>query len=375
MKKARTPRYLAALAVLLFLAAGSTPPSDAAGESALADYVGSERCASCHQVNYKGWVKTFHSTVVQDAKKDPSVILGDMNAPDLPFKKEDIYLTIGGHWDQRYLTKIGDDYFVLPRLWSVQSKKWRPYSTYGWQRRPYSKYCAGCHTVAFDPKAKGIIEHAVGCECCHGPGRRHASDPKPANIINPRALYVEQADEICASCHVRGKDPSGEYFFPVGYAPGKLLANYLVPLDKKEGESNQAAIRRLWQKWKSDREAQARSRCEVCGIHQTQRPQESQMGLDAVCMTCHEYEDRLPLHTHHKPGVRIGCADCHVQKNPDSNENRESNVHSYGFFLIHPLNCWDREIHKQCLRCHADKTLNWAYDMVKSWEKPVVIDH
>ncbi|NIS75698.1 MAG: hypothetical protein GTO08_10555, partial [Deltaproteobacteria bacterium] len=30
-------------------------------------YVGSEKCRDCHQIHYKGWVKTFHSTVIQDA--------------------------------------------------------------------------------------------------------------------------------------------------------------------------------------------------------------------------------------------------------------------------------------------------------------------
>ncbi len=209
-------------------------------------YIGSEKCASCHQIQYKGWVKTFHSTVVGDAKKDPSVIMADMSDPDLPFKKEDIHYTIGGHWDQRYLTKIGDDYYILPRLWSVQSSKWRPYSTYGWQKRPYSKYCIGCHSVGFDPKTRGVVEHSVGCESCHGAGVAHSAKPSRENIVNPKRLSEDRSEEICASCHVRGKDLSGEYFFQLGWKPGDDLAKYYVPLDKNEGESNDDAIHRLW---------------------------------------------------------------------------------------------------------------------------------
>ncbi len=346
------------------------------GDNAAKTYVGSERCASCHQIQYKGWVKTFHSTVIQDARKDPSAILADMTAPDLPFKKEDIYFTIGGHWDQRYLTKIGDEYYILPRLWSIQSKKWRPYSTYGWQRRPYSKYCVGCHSVGFDPASRNILEHAVGCESCHGKGSQHVAKPVKSNIVNPKRLPPGRAEEICASCHVRGKDLSGEYFFPIGWTPGEDLANYLVPIEKKEGESNSVAIHRLWDKWLADREAQARSRCEVCGIHQSQKPQGSQISVNQICMGCHEYgEDGLAVHSRHKKGAAIGCTDCHQQVAPDVNENKENNVHSYSYFLIHPQNCWDRDIYKKCGNCHKDKTEKWAYDMFMSWKKPVVIDH
>jgi hypothetical protein len=338
-------------------------------------YVGSERCASCHQIQYKGWVKTFHSTVIQDARKNPSAILGDMSSSDLPFRKEDIDFTIGGHWDQRYMTRIGDDYYILPKLWSVQSKKWRPYSTYGWRRRPYSRYCVGCHSVGFDPGTKGIVEHAVGCESCHAPGAKHAASPGKGNIVNPKRMREDRSEEICASCHVRGKDRSGEYFFPVGYTPGDDLSKYLVPFEKKEGESDHDAIHRLWDKWRVDREAQARSRCEVCGIHQNVKPQGAKISVNAICMSCHEFDDRLPLHTHHKSDTAIGCVDCHEQKNPELNENKENNVHSYGYFLIHPQNCWDKDIYKKCAKCHAGKTERWAYDIFISWQEQIVVDH
>jgi len=372
----RAHRYWAitVLALLLGLAAGTGGrPQANAGETR---YAGSEWCANCHQIQYKGWVKTFHSTVVQDVKRNPLAVLADMSDPDLPFRKEDIYFAIGGHWDQRYITKIDDDYYILPRLWSVQSKKWRPYSTYGWQKRPYSKYCVGCHSVGFDPKTKTYAEHAVGCESCHGPGVAHARQPEKGNIVNPKRLPGDRSDEVCAACHVRGKDPSGEYFFPIGFSPGEDLSRYLIPLEKNEGEGDRDAIHRLWDKWKADREAQARSRCEVCGIHQNVKPQGQKANPDAVCMSCHEYDARqFTAHTRHKSAESVGCSDCHQQKPPALNEKKDVNVHSYGFFLIHPQGCWDPDIHLRCRNCHADKPKDWAYDTVFGWRKTVVVDH
>jgi len=364
-----------AAAAFAFLIGAVAPDFGASSNSAASRYVGSEKCASCHQIQYKGWVKTFHSTVVQDARKNPSAIVADMSVPGLPFRKEDVAFAIGGHWDQRYLTKIDDDYYILPRLWSVQSKKWRSYSSYGWRRRPYSKYCVGCHSVGFNPKTKEIVEHSVGCESCHGKGSVHVEAPARNNIVNPNRLPGDRSEEVCASCHVRGMDPSGEYFFPIGFMPGDDLSQYLVPLEKRDGESNHDSIHRLWDKWRTDREAQARSRCEVCGIHSNVKPKGAQVSLDQICMSCHEYDERLAEHTHHRKGTVIGCADCHVQKNPEVNENKEDNVHSYSYFLIHPQNCWDREIYKRCGACHTDKTEQWAYDIFLGWKPPVVVDH
>ncbi len=367
---------LGAVAIALSLIVVSAASGEGVASSRMmSEYTGSEKCGQCHQIQYKGWVRTFHSTVVQDAKKNPAAILADMNAPDLPFKTEDICYTIGGHWDQRYLTKIGNDYFILPRLWSIQSRKWRPYSTYGWQKRPYTRYCIGCHAVGYDPTTKEVAEHAVGCESCHGPGRRHAAHPETSNIINPRRLTRDRADQVCAACHVRGKDTTGEYFFPIGFQPGMDLAKFLVPLDRAPGEDNAYAIHRLWFKWQSDREAQARSRCEVCGIHQNALPKGEAVSVDALCLSCHEYGEKLAQHTHHKAGTRIGCNDCHQQKDPEMNEDKDTNVHSYGFFLIHPQGCWDKQIYKRCGACHADKTEKWAYDIFTTWQRPVIVDH
>ncbi len=340
-----------------------------------AEYVGSERCGSCHQIQYRGWKNTFHSTVIQDARKNPAAILGDMTVADLPFKKADIYFTVGGHWDQRYLTRIGDDYYVLPRLWSVQSRKWRPYSTYGWQQRPYSKYCIGCHSIGFDPKTKEVAEHTIGCESCHGPGAQHAAKPVGAGIVNPKRLPENRREEICASCHVRGKDLSGEYYFPIGWVPGEDLANYLVPLEKSAGDSNGDAIHHLWDKWRADRETRARARCDVCGIPSDGKPKKPPAGSDGVCKGCHAFEESFASHTHHKPDAKIGCLDCHRMKSPDLNENKEKNIHSYGFFLVHSQGCWDKEIYKRCGSCHTDKTEQWAYDIYQGWIKPMFMDH
>jgi hypothetical protein len=89
-------------------------------------YVTSDICAPCHQDKFDLWKDTLHANVIRDARKNPELVLGDFSAEDLTFKREDVLYTVGSHWDQRYMTEIKGELYVLPKLWSVQSKQWRP---------------------------------------------------------------------------------------------------------------------------------------------------------------------------------------------------------------------------------------------------------
>lgn len=361
---------------------GGTAPSEAPKATGvakinLAAYVGSERCKECHASQYAGWVQTFHATVVQDARKHPDAVLGDFAAPGLSFKLTDVDFTIGGHWDQRYMQKIGDDYYVLPKLWSVQARAWRPYNVWSWKKMPYSKYCKGCHVSGYDPETKTVVESRIGCEACHGPGRPHAEAGGEKAIVNPKKLSEARRDMICAACHVRGQDLTGTYFFPVGFVPGDDLGTVYAPLEKNNDESNTDAILRGFSKWKEDRSANAKVRCEVCGIYggDENKKSDEKKGVMDFCFGCHAFKDKLPEHTHHAASVTIVCVDCHAQQTKDLMNQQGQDIHSYGYFLVHPDNCYDPRVENTCGKCHKDKPQNWARKTVEHWRKPVDVDH
>lgn len=355
----------------------------AAAGSASADtfdppgYAGSDRCGQCHTEKYEGWRQTFHATVVQDAKKDPSVILGDFSVPGLGFTLDDVEYTIGGHWDQRYMKKIDDDYYVLPKLWSVQSQIWRPYNVWSWRKKPYSKFCKGCHVTAYDPRANlPTAENRVGCEACHGPGWNHVAAGGAKPIVNPAKLSADRRDMICAACHVRGQDNSGDYYFPVGYVPGEDLGLYYRPMEVPEGETNSQAILREFAKWKSDRESNTKVRCEVCGIYdasEERRPEAA--GAMGLCLGCHDFKDRYAEHSRHPDAAQILCLDCHAPQTPEIMNTERLDIHTPGYFLLHPDNCYDRRIENRCGKCHADKGLEWAQRRVEQWRRPVEVRH
>jgi hypothetical protein len=342
-------------------------------------YIGSEGCKVCHESEYEGWRFTFHSTAVQDVKENPQAILADFSEEKLPFKREEVEYTIGSHWDQRYMKRIEDEYFVLPRLWAVQSKEWRKYSVWSWKKKPYSKYCAGCHVTYIDPVERTIGDEGIGCEACHGPGGLHAQgEGDTEEIVNPADLTIEKYNMICASCHVRGTDATGEYYYPVGYLPGGDLSENMVPLEKKEEETNRAAISRLFREWKEGKLDSAQARCEVCGISgQTNEIQDAGDDVMSFCFSCHNFRAKMQVHTHHANDVKLVCTDCHVPKAPEMKEKLEGDIHSYAYFTVHNTNCYDEQIEKACAVCHKDKpdARTWAMEVIESWRAPTIVDH
>lgn len=342
-------------------------------------YAGTERCAACHAEKYETWKDTFHATVVKEAKKDPSVILGDFTVEGLGFTIEDVEYTIGGHWDQRYMKKIGDDYFVLPKLWSVQSQTWRPYNVWSWRKKPYGKFCKGCHVTAYDPTANvTVAENRIGCEACHGPGWAHAESAGSEPVVNPKKLPVERRNMICAACHVRGRDPSGTYYFPIGYVPGEDLGQYYVPLDKTEEETRSQAILRNFAEWQEKRTSGGLAKCEVCGITGASKEQSREgSGGETLefCFGCHGFKERYQDHTRHPNSTDLVCFDCHVQQKADIMNTQNLDVHTPEYYLMHVSACYDRMLEKACVRCHEDRGVTWARRKVEQWRSPVEIDH
>jgi hypothetical protein len=123
------------------------------------EYVGSEKCKSCHQHAYDIWKTTPHShayAALEDKEKK--------NPPS---------------------------------------------------NRQFDPECIVCHTVGFGYQTGYVNEQRtpklknVGCEACHGPASRHVFNPEDAEWhkrINPwkylpAAKRAEATDQFCQKCH------------------------------------------------------------------------------------------------------------------------------------------------------------------------------
>ena len=93
-------------------------------------YVGSEACRDCHESIYERWSDTLMANILVDVGERPDVVVGDFSTPNdlVTFDRADVDFTYGSKWKQRYFTRVGDDYFVLPAQWDVINRVWRNYN-------------------------------------------------------------------------------------------------------------------------------------------------------------------------------------------------------------------------------------------------------
>jgi hypothetical protein len=191
------------------------------------EYVGSDRCKTCHAAQFDTWKKTYHSKMVR--KKDEGILKAVVenwagnsanpgptksNVDGKPRTLEDVVFVIGSKWKQRFLVKneaTGNHQF-LDRQWNRMTSKWEPYG----QSSDWETQCTTCHATGFrltsyDPAKPqeqkwSMAEQNVGCEACHGPGARHVNGPNKKNIYSFSGKSVEERTLVCGYCHIRGEN-------------------------------------------------------------------------------------------------------------------------------------------------------------------------
>lgn len=373
------------------------------------DYVGSKVCAGCHPENYEGWKTTLHSKMIQEPGQ-PGALVADFSKKDisLPFGLEDVDLLLASRFKQRFMRKIGDDYYVLPMQWNVATKEWVRYfpkdewwvSQYpeDWQKRPTSRLCDGCHSTGLIGTGTTITEWNVACEACHGPGEGHVKAEASlgpgkgagAKIVNPTKLPFERANDVCFQCHLAGRPPEGSNFadrdYPVGYLPGDDLSRYRSPAPSpgREGhESHEFFKDGVSRKNRNQGNDFIQSRMYSRGIrcfdcHNPHSGRYTSMVYkpgNSLCLTCHgdgslagPFERGLTEHTHHKPdSPGSQCIECHMPRIGKNAVALESRCHCFDFEFVSPEQTVLYDHPNACNLCHKDKTTEWALRALTDW--------
>ena len=221
MSRATRTWIAAAIAVVLVMvgafalvrASTSRPP---------ADFIGSERCASCHASQYAAWQKSQHAVAMQEATA--ATVLGrfdgtrfesggvtsmffrrgerlvvNTEGPDGQHRDFEIRYTFGVYPLQQYLIEMpGGRLQALTIAWDARpaaqgGQRWFTLypdvivshtDEFHWTGRQnnWNFMCADCHSTAVrkgydaatDQFRTTRSEISVGCEACHGPGSQHA---------------------------------------------------------------------------------------------------------------------------------------------------------------------------------------------------------
>jgi nitrate/TMAO reductase-like tetraheme cytochrome c subunit len=229
-----------------------------------AEFVGSERCGTCHKAAYDSWKQTYHARMVLPRQEGLLKDAGDSWASDgknpgptkgnidgQAYKMDDVVFIVGTKWKQRYLVKnpATANHQFMDKQWNRFTKQWENYG----QKNDWETQCATCHTTdyritAYDEKNTAatkvsIAERNVGCEGCHGPGVTHVARPQKGNIFNGKNVAKAEATKICGYCHIRAENYN---FKTAQNNPAEHLPHPQVGQSYKAGQDD-------WTKWYIDK--------------------------------------------------------------------------------------------------------------------------
>jgi len=199
-----------------------------------------------------------------------------------------------------------------------------------------SESCQVCHEDQFKnftptkhaklaevPAWKGKV---IGCEACHGPGKKHVEDATtPGAIISFKKMPAKQASETCLACHA-GKETHnnfrrGEHFrndvgcndchsphgAPTGVPPGSIT----FPGQSGKPNSGFATVAMLKQS-----EPQLCMGCHTETKSQFSKPFHHKVLEGAMkCTSCHNAHGGFELkQTRLAVGADTACVQCHTNK-------------------------------------------------------------
>ncbi len=312
------------------------PAREGVGNSPAEGYIGSDRCGGCHEEMYTSWQNTPHAKMIQDVTKDPKVVVGNFthDDPNLPFGLDDVRYTIGSKWKQRYLTQTDTgDFYILPAQWNVETGEWVPYHADDWQTREWRRTCGSCHVTGLNTETWDFVEFGIGCESCHGPGAEHAADPKNTQ------LYQDVDDQVCGSCHSRGKSPDG-HSFPATYRPGDTLSDHFTATTADADVWADGSAKKHHQQymdWQLGSKMQQSGKVNCVTCHSTHDDGQADGQLNAplndLCLQCHTDKVRLiehiPYHQQASQKHTFVCSDCHMPKMAKSAVAYDIRNHSF----------------------------------------------
>lgn len=229
------------------------------------------------------------------------------------------------------LFKSSISWYSNTHTWGL-SPDYLPESHFRFERR-VTGGCLTCHSglpnfTRGEPdrfKKPAFLEEAIGCERCHGPGRKHiavqnSGETREDPIVNPSRLDMDRREAICAQCHLRGETRilrTGRT--PHDFRPGERLEDNWIVFVKSHGpgitRSGRAATQAehmvsstCFQK------SEGRLGCVSChDPHSLPDPAGKDDYYRQRCVTCHKEQGcSLPISKREEAPYLDRCTACHM---------------------------------------------------------------
>ena len=332
-----------------------------------ATYVGSGRCAECHQDEHASYLQTAHSQSLNlvDPVNEPADAEFDHSSSGLRYevhRQENrlwhreslprdggepivladhplVYRVGSGRFASTYVAEIDGFLVESPVTWYASSQSWRMSPGYDVPvhhsfQRGVSDDCLFCHAGRTSNPTGSLAkieihELAIACERCHGPGSLHVARHQAAagapgeaadwSIVNPGRLGREFAEAICHQCHLESvgnslvQGRSREQF-----RPGLQWADFCVNYEPKSSSQQMTVTGHVQQMHASRCYQQSTTlTCITChDLHSQAPPAGRTDTYRTACLSCHADSDcNLPA-TVREERNRNDCAACHMPRSP-----------------------------------------------------------
>jgi hypothetical protein len=327
------------LASIVGLAAGCRrpPPSptpavhQASAEPPYEEFLGDEACRGCHSAEFDDHRGSRHAKTIFAATRQE---LGRLAPPAGPIAGTGVQvdaegdgfavkLAVGSEAAQRLdlalgsgktgmtyvslptrdsLVEIHQSYFPARRQWYVTPGQERePAGSVGKTFPPFAaRQCLLCHVTALPPDTVVPEKRffGVGCESCHGPGKRHVAAVRAggSDLQMERATKwsAQQVVDLCGKCHRTAAN--------MGAGAG----------DSHRFQPYGLMLSRCY------RESEGRLSCGNC--HDPHRDAEtSERVYVAACLKCHSPAAASAAGSGRRVGIcpinpKDGCVGCHMPK-------------------------------------------------------------
>jgi len=340
-------------------------------------YVGSNMCKGCHLAIYEkfsrtemgrstslpsrlldlGWLSQpvdifnekhdrHYQVFARDAKVYQSEYgLDDQGKETFRHTEELAYVVGTGANGVTPVVRRGDYLFQAPLSYYTARKAWDLSPNYEVRdlgfSLPVTADCIGCHTGRTQPvrgrerdgfyQDPPVLELAISCENCHGPGELHLNERLAGksisgridrSIVNPAQLSPWLADNICMNCHegdIRALQPGKtEADFRPGTPLNNTVAILKAPIDPRSTESPLLEHYYSMTLSKCYRGSSGKLSCLSChDPHAQPSPQEAPEYFRGKCLQCHtEKSCTLDSQKRLAQQPTDACSTCHLQRQP-----------------------------------------------------------
>ena len=302
------------------------------------EYAGSSACAGCHTAIYRSYSATpmAHSSgsiAEENFRRDfqpgqfdhrrsrvryrifrerEQYLFEFVKMPEGIRGRRSLDFFIGsGAAGRSYLTDFDGFLFEAPVSWYSRAGRWDLSPGFELEERvsltrPIETECLLCHASRVQPlrgtqngyEKAPFLDGGVGCERCHGPGKRHIAKVASGQIegsleiVNPAKLAPQRRDSICAQCHLTGDERVEKADHALErFRPGDLLSAFATSFVRsgppQQGLHVTDHYEKLWE-----------SRCKKAS------------GDRLWCGACHD-PHAVPVAAQRSAYYRQKCLSCH----------------------------------------------------------------